>query len=1340
MPPDLRGKGVWRVALAFLLVGAVFGCGRLMLSGTDEPDGLSGQRERTVSRPLRGIGSSLVRGYLAVAIGNSSRAEVSRGIFDSGVEAKDIYLPRVAVYLQDAISGNPTDPVQTDLSGRFTLPVPRPSRYRLCWKSKLYGDDCLQEIFNAGDEPLFLGTALIPVPFKSGFVASFGKVRFNDDSAPRTLEPLADINSFAIVSLFDSSQRLLAEVPVNNMGDYLLPYLPSRETVELVARIEKASSVQLIHPDAYRNQPRLVQYHLTIDNSRPRFDAIVPLHASNGERAQIATPGEVISLKAEARDPDGDTLSVSWLDSTGSGTLSSTTGNAIEWSLPRAPGRYSVLAIVADGKGGYDRYTVRLSVGAPGVVFSGVVAGSDGTLLEDAAVTVNGELQTTDGQGRFTIYVPEESRYALVIRKAGYGFYAKIYDRSVAGGRWTLTRATVATFLPTAEIILRDRRSPKNCPGPASGQISWEGGRALRQVFWQDGRGNDIPPPADDRQQAILPWERPDPSQGCGPGIEVTIPPNALETESGKAPTGKVEVTLATVDLATPEQMPGDDTVETSGRQGWMQSYGAGSVELRDTGTGQRLNLKSGATAEVMIPVDRSQLAVGAPLPPTVPLLFYDEVEGLWRQEGTLTLDPVRQGYVAKVAHFSVLNADVVFTNPSCVRVQSTIAPIYDLEVTIPLPGGAAPKIKTLTITDAPPHVLYNLPNDTNITIVAIAPGSGTTPPRSLGIFIVNTGPPQAGGFGSPPPPSACSTEVTLSAQTFPQQPNSGEFLHGLFSFAATTINEAEIPIPGSISQQLDQATINYYKQVDPGDERKTLTGFRNKNNFTKPPGFQLCGGNVCDDPDQEINVVFANSGDLGFGRDMHCRRTDTDPGPGTDYDYACYVTNYGDILTDDPLDAENARTNTGVVATVAMEYSRILATDPVTDRHVKFYVYNAAGDRINRADLDSGLNTRQRPIPQLCMVCHGGAYPGGGTTGVPPFNTPDSVKLGARFLPFDLRFYTFPASPDKAAQQTAMKRLNQDIVRHAPSLPAPDPIADVVDAMYSGGSATQHEEFVVPGWAQTELPNTVVQENFYRRVVGNACRTCHIAQPFANVSAQRAGVDLQFRSARDFLRSQPINGGGSFSALSSAEQRACADHVMPHARRTHDIFWGQYWQNSFGPISPTLAAQFQVFGDSIKALPRPAGWPAGESWPPAWNGQLCGPFTSPGSTPASFYSAYVHVLWNRDYGTAPADRCTSCHGDLTGNATDTRNKLLAGFFGTPEVVSGNPGASEVVKRLKGLGGGARMPQGCTPGSPSLRCLNENGGVYNPAADPNPGTTTFEIDRVIHWITTGVPP
>jgi hypothetical protein len=88
-----------------------------------------------------------------------------------------------------------------------------------------------------------------------------------------------------------------------------------------------------------------------------------------------------------------------------------------------------------------------------------------------------------------------------------------------------------------------------------------------------------------------------------------------------------------------------------------------------------------------------------------------------------------------------------------------------------------------------------------------------------------------------------------------------------------------------------------------------------------------------------------------------------------------------------------------------------------------------------------------ERPVPQLCMICHGGLIPSQ-ASGVPAFGTAAQVKLNARFLPFDHRFFTFPTNPvslSKADQKASIKKLNQQIViAAAPStepVPANDPV-----------------------------------------------------------------------------------------------------------------------------------------------------------------------------------------------------------------------------------------------------------------------------------------------------------
>src|SRR5262249_54057723 len=116
-----------------------------------------------------------------------------------------------------------------------------------------------------------------------------------------------------------------------------------------------------------------------------------------------------------------------------------------------------------------------------------------------------------------------------------------------------------------------------------------------------------------------------------------------------------------------------------------------------------------------------------------------------------------------------------------------------------------------------------------------------------------------------------------------------------------------------------------------------------------------------------------------------------------TGSDLACYVTNYG--LPDQNLQnadfaAAHAINSPHRAATVAMEYK---ASEPAANR-VRFYVYGG-GDpttagKLKFADLD-GLGPK--PVPYLCVVCHGGNY-NNGTKNVD----------NARFREFDLPSFKY--------------------------------------------------------------------------------------------------------------------------------------------------------------------------------------------------------------------------------------------------------------------------------------------------------------------------------------------
>jgi mono/diheme cytochrome c family protein len=617
--------------------------------------------------------------------------------------------------------------------------------------------------------------------------------------------------------------------------------------------------------------------------------------------------------------------------------------------------------------------------------------------------------------------------------------------------------------------------------------------------------------------------------------------------------------------------------------------------------------------------------------------------------------------YRATVRHFSAINVDVLKNDQSCVRVLSPNLPAsYKLEVTIPMGTGAAPKVISRLIDNSPPseHVIYNLPSNVNIMLVPIRPTDNTP----IGIFIVNTGQkqnPTSPNLPIGPPYNACATQVTLDDNAVP--PVVGEFLHGLFSFTATNLTELDPNDPSQVTlkQALQEASTNYYKLIDPRGKRMTLAGFKATNGF----------------PTGEIRAIYANSADLGFGRDMHCVRNGDD--------VAAYVTNYGDNTTPDLDDVNGAIAGTNPIATVAMEYSRIESPpgSPVEfddpQRVVKFYVYNAAGDTVTSANLD---DFGARPVPQLCMVCHGGEYPRPQVTpGVPPFSSRDDVKLGSFFIPFDMHGFTYSAQTpwDKNSQQPAFKRLNEEIVKDVPPNSA---VAEIISRMYQGGP-TQDENFAVAGWESEEAKKAM-----YRNVIARACRTCHATNYFP---------DRRFDEA-----------GQVIDRLGQVENLVCAQHVMPHAKRTYDLFW-----TSIGPHMP---AQLQAFGDTYK------------SGSNGWDGKLCGQFTAGGVTPPSQYTQTVQPIFDAE--------CVACH--ITGNPPAGLNLQAAVSYGNivnvpstqlPSMLRIKPNDtanSYLIHKVEGSqgnvgGSGGRMPQGCSVNT----CLSG-----------------AQINAIKAWVNAGAPP
>jgi hypothetical protein len=140
-------------------------------------------------------------------------------------------------------------------------------------------------------------------------------------------------------------------------------------------------------------------------------------------------------------------------------------------------------------------------------------------------------------------------------------------------------------------------------------------------------------------------------------GVTITFPASAVVVEStGASYTGQVKVAMKYLDPTKKEtfdQMPGalsglaaNDKIEV------LTTYGMVAVEMQSTG-GEQLQIKSGQVAEMsaIVPDDLLDNA-----PASLPLWYYDETLGYWKEEGNATLEGNK--YIGTVSHFTYWNYD----------------------------------------------------------------------------------------------------------------------------------------------------------------------------------------------------------------------------------------------------------------------------------------------------------------------------------------------------------------------------------------------------------------------------------------------------------------------------------------------------------------------------------------------------------------------------------------------------------------------------------------------------------------------------------------------------------
>lgn len=1020
----------------------------------------------------------------------------------------EIELPDAKVFLADA-RGNRSGTAVTDLGGRFELAAPRSGTYSICYEiNALRG--CGPSV-RAEEGALRTGAVAVASP---GFL--HGRVLTGDGRPCWAADSFfnLDVSTQVMATPRAAGASWAMSVRANTEGEYALIGLRDGD-YGVTAQCEAAQAVAQVRlPDA-----RTAATNLVLPNRAPVIRTAAAFAGGVGQSEALT--GSTVDLRAFVSDPEGDTIQYIWRNLPTAGQIGGTGAN-VQWQLPGARGLMSAYLIARDGKGGYAFQRIDMEV-MPRLVlgFAGtVISEATGRAVSGAIVSVGDSTTRTDEGGRFSLEAPPraDDRYVLNVRQGNYALASRVLDGSARDLRFEMTNAQVTQVRAGEEMRIADRNSAGFCGTIIAGGV--ESGRLAQ------------PAPTLGRRPQLgeeTPRIRTEPC--IRRGAEISIPAGALVGPRGEPASGPVRAAVATLNPAR-QPLPGDYTaIRRDGRLASLVSYGAVDVQFTDS-AGRELNLRRGASADIRIPVPPSQERSARP---TLPMWSYDTERGRWIEEGEAVLERTADGmvYAGKTRHFSTINIDFPgwdstnFTNITCLQVK--VDPIawgaWSNKVLRAYvdQNGSALQVQHVTLDSGPYHAVYTIPWQTgsppNTVRLELSGDIGGTTYVLLSQIVQTDSLPQmdlstpAPNQAFPPapydkcPPVELTPPTTLIPYYGVDALNRPAFLTG----------------PYGTFNPLNPDTL-YYSTLDQASGAKPTLGA-----WWQLNGFDANGG--ANGNSTYAHADYTNFNDLGFGRDMHCLVPAANK-------LSCYVTNYG-LPDQSASNANLAAAHTfGQGGTVTMEYDLASATNPV-----RFYVYGGGvltSARIDQVDLD-GLGPK--PVPYLCLVCHGGSY-----------DPNNHAVLDARFREFDLPSFLYPGGktfdddfltwdvPQPAIDEFA--KLNKMVHDAQPLLGSqPTPIAALIAAWYPtlGSGAPQQP-------TPPTLWNTAANQARYHGVYAKSCRTCHIAR-----DAGFYPYPFKVFDNPGFFNSQSVRNTvcGSVIGNALAEQR-----VMPNAWVTYRNFW----------------------------------------------------------------------------------------------------------------------------------------------------------------------------------------
>ncbi len=209
-------------------------------------------------------------------------------------------------------------------------------------------------------------------------------------------------------------------------------------------------------------------------------------------------------------------------------------------------------------------------------------------------------------------------------------------------------------------------------------------------------------------------------------GLSIKLPSGSIVNAATNAIyTGTVNVAAYWINPTAADLnqiMPGDlRGINTEGTLKLLQTFGMAAVELTGA-SGELLQIANGQKATLTLPIPSS---LSASAPATIPLWYFDEVNGLWKQEGSAT--KTGNTYVGDVSHFSFWNCDVPanYVQFNCTLKNSAGNPLPYTMVKITVVGTSN---SGWGFTDSSGYVGGAVPANANLLMEVFANYGCTTP------------------------------------------------------------------------------------------------------------------------------------------------------------------------------------------------------------------------------------------------------------------------------------------------------------------------------------------------------------------------------------------------------------------------------------------------------------------------------------------------------------------------------------------------------------------------------------------------------------------------------------